>query len=84
MKRRVLGGRALVAWVLSVGLAGCGSAGVDTGVPPADQMKPVVPLDSISTDMSGRMSRDMGKAAKKAAEAAKAAEAGKPATEAPK
>ena len=84
MNRRVLGGRALVAWVLSVGLAGCGSAGIDTGVPPADQQKPTVPLDSISVDMTGRMAKDMSKAAAKAKAAAKSAEAGNPAPEEPK
>jgi hypothetical protein len=84
MKRCVPYGLTLAAWVLSLGLAGCGSAGVDTGVPPADQQKPTVPLDSISTDMTGRMAKDMAKAAAKAKASAKAAEAGTPATEPPK
>lgn len=83
MKRRVLGGLPAASWLLGLGLAGCGSGGVDTGVPPADQLKPTVPLDSISVDMTGRMAKDMGKAAKKAADAAKA-DAGKPAPEPPK
>lgn len=74
MKRCVPYGLTLAAWVVSLGLLGCGSAGVDTGVPPADQMKPTVPLDSISTDMTGRMSKDMSKAAAKARAASKAVE----------
>ena len=84
MKRCVPCGLTLAAWALALSLAGCGSAGIDTGVPPADQQKPTVPLDSISVDMTGRMAKDMSKAAAKAKAAAKTAEAGTPATEPPK
>ncbi len=61
MKRRVLGGLTPMPWVLSLGLVGCGSAGVDTGVP-RDTSKSDVPLDAVSTDMGGRMSKDVAKA----------------------
>jgi len=81
MKRSVLSGLSLAAIVLSLGLAGCGGAGVDEGIPAGDLNKPGVPLNTVSTDMTGRSFDSQAKEKKKAEEAAKGAEAAAPAEE---
>jgi hypothetical protein len=68
MKRSVLGGLSLAAAILSLFLAGCDSGGVDQGVPTDATRKPDLPLDTISTDMTGRTAKDVAKANAKAAE----------------
>ncbi len=75
MKRSVLGHLGLAAFVLSMGLAGCGG-GIDEG-PPAD-MKPGVPIDPKMTDMMGRSFKDQRKAEATARAAAKEAPKAQP------
>jgi hypothetical protein len=82
MKRNVLSGLTLAAWVLSLSLAGCGSAGIDEGVPANTEN--VKPLPKEMVNMGGRMAKDMTKAQAKAKAAAAAAQAGQPATDEPK
>jgi len=64
--------------VLALPLAGCGSAGVDEGQPSGD-LKSVVPINTISTDMSGRAFSDQKKAQAKAAAAKESDAAAAPA-----
>jgi len=63
----------LAGIALSLGLAGCGSAGVEEGMP-SGEVKPFVPNTPVSTDMGGRAFSDQRKSQAKAA-AAKQADA---------
>jgi len=70
MKRRVLVcGANLTALALSLGLMGCGSAGIDEGMPKGD-LTPTVKMDPKMTDMTGRSFNNTAAAQKKAGEAA--------------
>jgi hypothetical protein len=62
MKRSMLQGLGLASAVLSLGLAGCGSDGVETGVP-TDSTQKGVPLDPAFLDMKGRMGAGAAKTA---------------------
>jgi hypothetical protein len=62
MKRSVLQGLALASAVLLLGVAGCGSAGVETGIP-TDTTQKGVPLDPAFLDMKNRMGATAAKKA---------------------
>jgi len=64
MKRRVLTGLRLAAVALSLGLAGCGGAGISEGLP-TDNL-PEGKLDPKFTDMTGRSFLDQKKSEAKA------------------
>jgi len=68
-----------LAMVVSFGLCGCGSAGMDEGLP--QDLTPGVPLDPKMTDMTGASFADQKKAQSKNAAAAKNAPAPPPAPE---
>jgi hypothetical protein len=79
MKRSVLSGLTLGTFVLGLSLVGCGSSGIDEGVP--TDTSNVKPLPKDMTNMGGRMAKDMTKAQ---AKAKAAAQANPPTTEEPK
>jgi hypothetical protein len=73
MKRVLLSGAGLA---LLLGVTGCGSAGIDEGMPSGD-LKPTVKMDPSMTDPSGRFgagaaAKSKTKSQNAAAEAAKA------------
>ncbi|HZW29558.1 MAG TPA: hypothetical protein VFF52_02560 [Isosphaeraceae bacterium] len=72
MKRSVLCGLGLGSAVLALGLVGCGSAGIETGIP-NDPNQKGVPLDPAWLNMKDRMGATAAK--KAAAKAAKEKEA---------
>ena len=79
MKRTLFHGRNLAALALSLGIVGCGGAGIQEGMP--SDTTPAVTLDPKMTDMSGRSFKDTSTLKAKAAAAAKADAAAAPADE---
>jgi hypothetical protein len=81
MKRSVVSRLGLAAVVLSLPLLGCGSGGVDPGLPAGDVTKPDHPMDPKFTDMTGgggKMGPGAAAAAAKGAAQAKANPAATP------
>lgn len=71
MKNLGLRRMSLASLVLSLGLTGCGGAGIEEGVP--KDMTPGVKIDPKMTDMSSRSFKDEGKARATSTAAAKEA-----------